>query len=108
MPPVRRALRWRSALVVARASAVDVAGRLGAKAVQLVPVAQHREAAESLGDLLLKAFDLVVLELEDEAALHADQVVVVISDDLVACLAIAELALDGEARVDQQLERAVD
>ena len=48
--------------------------------------------------LLLQALDLVVLELEDEAALHADQVIVVIADDLVARLAVAELALDREAR----------
>src|SRR3954462_9851748 len=71
-------------------------------------MAQHREAAEPLGDAILQALDLVVLELEDEAALHADQVIVVVADDLVACLAIAELALDGEAAIDEQLEGPVD
>ena len=75
-----------------------VAGGLRAQAVELVAMAQHGEAAEPLRDPILQALDLVVLELEDEAALHADQVIVVIADDLVARLAVAELALDREAR----------
>src|SRR5262245_29368209 len=91
-----------------RAHARGVAGGLRAEPVELVAVAQHGEAAEPLGDALLQALDLVVLELEDQAALHADQVIVVVADDLVARLAVAELALDGEAAVDQELERPVD
>src|SRR5262245_5707376 len=90
-----------------RAHARGVAGGLRAEPVELVAVAQHGEAAEPLGDLVLQALDLVVLELEDQAALHADQVIVVIADDLVARLAVAKLALDGEPGIDQQLERAV-
>src|SRR5262245_1690935 len=70
-------------------------------------MAEHGEAAEPKGDLVLQALDLVVLELEDEAALHADQVIVMVADDLVASRAVAELALDGEPGIDQQLERAV-
>ena len=70
-------------------------------------MAEHSEVAEVRGDLVLQALDLVVFELEDQAALHADQVIVVFSDDLVARLAVAELALDGDAAVHEQLERAV-
>src|SRR6187200_642901 len=101
--------RWRSLplALVLRARAAGVAGGLRAQAVELVPVAEHGEVAEPRGDLLLQALDLVVLELEDQPALHADQVIVVISDDLVPGLAVAELALDGDAAVDEQLERAV-
>src|SRR5262245_56256095 len=71
-------------------------------------MAEHGEAAEPLRDLVLQHLDVIVLELEDEAALHADQVIVMIADDLVARLAVAELALDRETAVDEQLERAVD
>src|SRR5262249_20823993 len=87
--------------LLARAAAAGFAGRLGAQAVELVAMAQHGESAEPRGDAVLQPLDLVVLELEDQAALDADQVVVVIADDLVARLAVAELALDGEAAVDQ-------
>ena len=69
---------------------------------------QHREAAEALRDAVLQLLDLVVLELEDEAAFDADQMIVVIADHLEARLAIAELALDREAAVDEELERAID
>src|SRR4029079_14944141 len=93
--------------LLARARAARLAGGLGAHAVELVAVPEHREAAEPERDLVLQALDLIILELEDEAALHADQVIVVVADDLVARLAVAELSLDGEPRVDQQLERAV-
>src|SRR5215475_8973277 len=93
--------------LLARTRTAGLARSLGAQAVQLVAVAEHGEAAEPLGDLVLQALDLVVLELEDEAALHADQVIVVVADDLVARLAVAELALDGEPGIDQQLERGV-
>jgi exodeoxyribonuclease VII small subunit len=71
-------------------------------------MAQDREAAEAFGDAILEALDVVVLELEDETAFDADEMVVVIADDLEARLAIAELALDREAAVDEQLERSVD
>src|SRR5688572_9634540 len=70
-------------------------------------MAEDREAAEALGDLVLQALDVVVLELEDEAALHADEMIVVIADDFVARLAVAELRLDREAGIDEELERTV-
>src|SRR6185503_3132953 len=41
-------------------------------------------------------------------ALHTDQVIVMIADDLVARLTVAELALDREPAVHEQLERAID
>src|SRR5690242_5125027 len=93
--------------LLARAGAAGFARGLGAQAIQLVAVAQHREASEPERDLVLQTLDLIVLELEDQAALHADQVIVVISDDFVASLSVAELTLDGEPAVDQQLERPV-
>src|SRR5690348_6549118 len=71
-------------------------------------MAQDREAAEAFGDPILEALDVVVLELEDETAFDADEMVVVITDDLEARLAVAELPLDGEAAVDEELERSVD
>src|SRR5687768_12964917 len=88
--------------LLARTRAVDLAGRLRAEAVELVAMAKNGEAAEPLRDLVLETFDLVVLELEDEAALHADQVIVMIADDLVARLAVTELTLDGEAGIDEE------
>ena len=90
--------RARFLALLVRAAPAGVARCLRAQAVELVAVAQHGEAAEARRDALLQALDLVVLELEDEAALHADQVIVVIADHLVARLAVAELALDREAR----------
>ena len=68
----------------------------------------HGEAAEPHRDALLQALDLVVLELEDQAALGADQVIVVIADDLEPRLAVPELALDRQPALDQELERPVD
>ena len=55
-------------------------------------VTHDLEAAKALGDAILQALDLAVLELEDEAAAGADEVVVVVAGDLVARLAVAELA----------------
>ena len=69
---------------------------------------QHREAAEARRDSLLQALDLVILELEDQAALHADQVIVVIADDFVARLPVAELTLDRKAAIDEELQRSID
>src|SRR6185436_9105153 len=100
-PTTRRRRQKLALALLLGARTAGLPGRLGAQPVELVAVAQHREAAQARRDLLLQALDLVVLELEDQPALHADQVIVVISDDLVARLAVAELALDGEAAVHQ-------
>src|ERR1700689_1239487 len=70
-------------------------------------MAEHGEAAHACRDPILEAFDLVVFEFENQAALDANEMVVVIADDLVARLAIADLALDREAAIDEQLERAI-
>src|SRR5690606_10842635 len=59
---------------VARAAAAGDALLLGAEPVELVAVADHLEAAEPVGDAVLQPLDLLVLELEDEAALGADEV----------------------------------
>src|SRR5262245_30744834 len=89
------------------ATAAWLAGGLGAEAVELVLVPQHLEAAQPDRHLLLQALDLVVLELEDEIALHADQVVVMGAADLVARLAVVELARAGDPAVEQEAQRAV-
>jgi hypothetical protein len=94
--------------LLVRARARGITRILGARTVELVAVPEHLEPAELGRDALLQALDLVVLELEDEPALDADQVIVMIADDLVARLAVAELALDREPALDQELERAID
>src|SRR4051812_28647141 len=60
-----------------RAVAVLLAGSFGTQTVQLELVAHQLEAAQAVGHLVLQLLDGVVLELEDEPALHADQMIVV-------------------------------
>jgi len=68
---------------------------LEGEAEQFEPVPGQAKA-ELLGDALLQALDVLVLELDDLAGLHIDQVVVVIvARGLVARAAVAEIvALD--------------
>src|SRR5215475_12305479 len=90
-----------------RAAPARDALRLRAEAVKLMLVAKDAEAAELRGHGFLQALDLVVLELEDEPALHADEMVVVRAGDLVARLSVLELARARDAAVEEELERAV-
>src|SRR5690242_1096761 len=62
-----------------RAAPAGFACGFRAQAVELVAMTEHGEAAEPLGDPILQRLDLVVLELEDQAAFDADQVIVVIA-----------------------------
>src|SRR5687767_4703042 len=100
--------RRRRAEVLARAAPAGDALLLGTQAVELVAVPDDLEAAQAIGDPVLQALDLVILELEDQAAAGTDEVIVVLAGDLVARLPVAELALVREAAVDQELERAID
>ncbi|HET6612289.1 MAG TPA: hypothetical protein VFG83_09880 [Kofleriaceae bacterium] len=70
-------------------------------------MANALEAAEPLGDLILQGLDGLVFELENEPALGADEMVVVLAGDLVARLAVAEPALGCHAAVHQQAQGAV-
>ena len=74
-----------------------------------MPVAEHVEAV-ALGQVVLQLLDLVVLELDDETAGVADQVIVVGAPlgDLVQRLAGAEVAGLGDPRLFQQLDGAID
>src|SRR5688572_29624962 len=104
----RQAKRNLATALIARTRAAGLARCFRTQAVELVAMTQHREATEPLGDLVLQALDLVVLEFEDESALHADQVIVMIADHLEARLAVAELALDREPAIDEELQRPID
>ena len=65
----------------------------GTEAVQLEPVSLDGEAILG-GDFFLQPFNLAVFELDDLAAVLADQVIVVLLlGALVPRLAIAEVAL---------------
>ena len=57
----------------------------------------------------LKLFDLLVFELDDEAAFGADEVIVmfVLVCDLVARDSISEMTLIGEAGIFEKLQRSV-
>src|SRR4029077_17202539 len=73
------------------------------------PVAEHVEAETARG-AVLQRLDLVALELGDEAAAVADEVVVVGPPlgDLVERLARTEVSGARDAGLRQQLDRAVD
>src|SRR5262245_37864288 len=58
-------------------------------------------------DLELERLDLVALPLDDLSAAEADEVVVVMELVLVHRDAVAERAGVGDARIDEQLQRAV-
>ncbi len=66
------------------------------------------EAAKTLCNLVLERLDFVVFELEHQAALGANQMIVMVGRNLVAGLSIAKVASVGEPRFDKQFERAVD
>ena len=105
---------WRSvfaggATVFARASAARYTCGARAKTVELHFMADDLEPTESGGDLLLEALDLIVFELEDQAALDADEVIVMmLVGDLPARLTIAELTGGGDATIGEELEGTVD
>ena len=61
-----------------------------------------------VGDPVLGRLDHLALELDDAAAAHADQVVVVLVRDLVAGDAVFEGTFDRETRLAEDLHRAVD
>ena len=73
-----------------------------------MPVAKHVEP-QLLSDAVLQLFDLVALELGDETAALADQVIVVGAPlgDLVQSLAGTEVPRGRDARFFQQLHRPV-
>src|SRR5438132_7644809 len=83
---------------------------LGAEAIELMLVAEHGEAAEARRDLFLQLLELLIMKLHDEAALLADEVIVVlgIACHLVTRLAVAELTGGGQSAVGQQPERSID
>src|SRR5262245_25632585 len=82
--PEARGPRPPRSVVFVGAAAAGRALGLGAQRVQLVLVAKDAEPAEAQRHVLLQLLDLLVLELEDEVALHADQVIVVRAGGLVA------------------------
>src|SRR5206468_4036303 len=85
-----------------RAVAVLHARRLRTQSVQLELVAHQLEPAEPVRHLVLQLLDGVVLELEDEPAVDADEMVVVavaFAHHLVARLPVAELARRGDAGI---------
>ena len=63
----------------------------------------------STGDLLLHSFDLFAVELDQGAALSADQVIVmaVLIVMLIQCPAIVGLKLSGQTAFFQEFQRAV-
>src|SRR4026209_2871560 len=83
--------------------------RLLAQPEQLVAVAEDIEPEPARGRILQR-LDLVVLELDDEAAAVADQMVVVRPPfgDLVQRLTGAEVARRRDAGLLQQLDGPVD
>ena len=74
-----------------------------------MPVAEHVEAHPPRGGLL-QALDLVALELDDVAALLADQVIVVGAPlrHLVQRVPRLEVPRGRQARLLEQLDRAID
>src|SRR5271155_4930017 len=65
--------------------------------------------AEFARDRLLEFLDRVVLEFDDAAAALADEVVVMmVAGDLVACLALIEVALVEQVAFLEQAQGAVD
>jgi len=73
-------------------------------------MAHHLKAAQPTRDLVLHALQVLIVELDDEAALLADHVIVVlgVAGHLVAGLAVAELAGRGQTAGGQELERTID
>src|SRR5690606_12404277 len=83
--------------------------RVGAGAVQLVLVAPQLEAVPER-EVFLQLLDLLVLELDDVAALEADEVVVVLvlERHLIARDPVAEVPLVGETTLLEELQRPID
>jgi hypothetical protein len=80
-----------------------------ADALDLERVAQRAELVPA-ADLVLQPLDLVLHELENPAAPHADHVLVVFAaeDRLVECPAVAELVTPEQARPDEVRDRPVN
>src|SRR5690606_29173122 len=82
--------------------------RGAAPAVQLQPVIDQLEA-ELLGDAALQSLDLLVAELDDLAALHIDQVIVVMLGNLLVPGApLAEVVSLEDVRLFEQAHGAID
>ena len=67
--------------------------------------------AEPLGDAVFEQLDVLVLELDDPVAIHADEVVVVRVLDVVRVVkfvVLAEVHLLQDAAFDEQRQRAID
>src|SRR5262245_59098622 len=82
--------------------------RTRAQPVELVAMADDVEA-EAPRDAFLLALDLFVVELQHEAALDTDQMIVVrgVAGGLVHRVALAEVALGREPALGEQLQRAI-
>ena len=81
---------------------------IGATAVKFQAMALDSKAMAS-GDLDLKCFDTRILEFDNLATGYTDQVVVVlvVIAGFIACLAITELSLFGNAALGKEFQSAV-
>lgn len=81
---------------------------IGATSVKFQAMALDGKAMAS-GDLDLKCFDAWILEFDNLATGHTDQVVVVfvVVAGFIACLAITELSLLGNAALGKKFQSAV-
>src|SRR5215467_1288557 len=88
-------------LLLVRTGTILDALRLRAQSIQLVAVPHHLKAAQPARDVVLQLLEIVVVKLDDESALLADHVVVMLglTGHFVAGLAVAKLARRGQAAV---------
>jgi len=64
----------------------------------------------TLGNALLKDFNVLVLEFNNLSTPEADQVVMMILSRtrFVSCLSVRKFSLDGEARAGEELQRSIN
>ena len=81
---------------------------MGAEAIEFKFVGFNGESV-SVGDQFLEAFDFLVLKFHDLSAARADQMVMVaLVRDVVVLRLRAEMARLGQARLAEQIQRAIN